>query len=337
MTDTRPAGEPGRALPAVAVAVSVLLWSTTYVLSDLVLVTASPAVLSELRLVLALPLMWVLLRLRRRSAGRELWAALRRPTTLILGLTGVALFYLPSNLGLSISTPGTASVMSATLPVLTALFAWTFIGERPTPPVICGLALTTVGIVLASAGSIQPGFGAVLLVAGLASYAAYTVLLRWLGSAPAAPARPTTDALTLATATAVWGSLLLMPWVGWEVASGVATFPVGVASWSSMLFLALVVTGPTMALYNYGAERVPAAVAGTATAVVPVLGYAYALLLGEPLVLVNVTGAGLAFLGVALATVPWRSRSRGSADSSLPAPPVVTAAGSRPHYEGARQ
>ncbi|WP_407359967.1 DMT family transporter [Microbacterium sp. LBN7] len=307
-------------VPVIAVVVSVVLWSTTYGLSAIVLVTASPAVLSELRLVLAVPLMLGLVILLRPRLGLPaVTRALRRPATVVLALTGVALFYLPSNLGLVLSTAGTASLMSASLPVLTALIAWWLIRERITARVLAGLAITTAGIVVASAGAVEFGPGALLLVLGLASYALYTVLLRRSG-VPASdrapvPAEPPTDAVVLATATAIWGALLLLPWFAWEVANGSAAWPSDGPGWVSILFLSLIVTGPTMALYNYGAERVPSAVAGTATGAVPALGYAFAVALGEPPEPIKVVGGTLAFLGILLAALPAPSDRPGRAVS----------------------
>ncbi|BDV29633.1 multidrug transporter [Microbacterium terricola] len=296
-----------------AVVVSVVLWSTAYGLSALVLVTASPAVLSELRLLLAVPLL-VAMVIVRRAPDRglcALGAALRRPRTVLLALTGVALFYLPSNLGLALSSAGTAALMSASLPVLTALLAWGMLRERVTGRVAAGLALTTCGIVLASARAAQFGLGAVLLVAGLASYALYTVLLRRLappqGGAQRTAGGAAPDPLVLATATAIWGALLLTPWVAVELVAGTAAWPTGTTGWVSILILALVVTGPTMALYNYGAERVPAAFSGTAAAAVPVLGYAFAVVLGEPLEPLKVAGGTLALAGIVLAAMPARA------------------------------
>lgn len=295
-------------LPVVAVFVSVALWSTTYGLSAVALVTASPAVLAELRLVLAVPLLLGLVVVLRPQLGLPaLGRALRQPMAVVLALTGVALFYLPSNLGLTLSTAGTASLMSASLPVLTALIAWRVIRERITGRVTAGLVLTTLGVAIASAGAVRLGFGAVLLVAGLASYALYTVLLRRTGGSTRDPAL--TDPLVLATATAVWGAALLAPWLLWEVSTGTATWPSGGPAWASILFLALVVTGPTMALYNYGAERVPAAVAGTATGAVPAFGYAFAVALGEPIEAIKVVGGVLALVGIVVAALPARDRS----------------------------
>ncbi|MFT4211383.1 MAG: DMT family transporter [Microbacterium sp.] len=290
-------------LPSAAVAVSVVLWSTAYGLSAVVLVTASPAVVAELRLLLAVPPLVALIALRRGAGGLvALGRALARPTTVLFGLTGVSLFYLPSNLGLALSTAGTASLMSASLPVFTALLAWLLLGERVTPRMLLGFSLTVVGVVAGSVGSAQFGLGALLLVGGLLSYAVYTVLLRRVGSRHPA-AGVVADPVVLATATALWGAALLLPWLGWEAAAGIAAWPAGGAGWASILFLAVIVTGPTMALFSYGAERVPAAVAGTATGAVPALGYAFAVLLGEPVEAIKVAGSALALAGIVVAVL----------------------------------
>lgn len=305
-------GVPRAWLPVVAVFVSVALWSTTYGLSAVALVTASPAVLSELRLVLAIPLLLALVvTLRPRLGLPALVLALRQPLAVVLALTGVVLFYLPSNLGLALSTAGTASLMSASLPVLTALIAWRLIRERITARVTAGLVLTTIGVAIASAGAVQLGLGALLLVTGLASYALYTVLVRRAGAARATATGDSalTDPIILATATAIWGAVLLAPWLVWEVWTGAAAWPSGGPAWASILFLALIVTGPTMALYNYGAERVPAAVAGTASGAVPALGYAFAVALGEPVEAIKVVGGALALFGIVVAALPARDRS----------------------------
>jgi drug/metabolite transporter (DMT)-like permease len=315
-------GIPRAWLPVAAVFVSVALWSTTYGLSAVALISASPAVLSELRLVLAIPLLLVLIIVLRPHLGLSaLGRALRQPLAVVLAVTGVALFYLPSNLGLTLSTAGTASLMSASLPVLTALIAWRVIRERITARVTAGLVLTTVGVAVASVGAVQLGFGAALLVAGLASYALYTVLLRRTGEGTRDAAL--TDPIVLATATALWGAVLLAPWLVWEVATGAAAWPSGGPAWASILFLALVVTGPTMALYNYGAERVPAAVAGTATGAVPAFGYAFAVALGEPVEAIKVFGGALALIGILVAALPARDRS------------VLSGRTAAPHRQGA--
>jgi drug/metabolite transporter (DMT)-like permease len=153
-----------------------------------------------------------------------------------------------------------------------------------------------------------------LVVLGLVSYALYTVLLRRAGSTAQATIAddhtspvdgpPPTDALVIATATAIWGAVLLSPWLLVEMISGSAAWPSTAPGWTAVAFLALVVTGPTMALFNYGAERVPAAVSGTATGAVPALGYAFAVALGEPIDAIKVAGGALALVGIIVAAMP---------------------------------
>lgn len=72
----------------------------------------------------------------------------------------------------------------------------------------------------------------------------------------------------------------MLPWLGLEVVSGAASVPTGWAGIGSLIFLG-VVTAPILVLFNYGAERLLAAVTGVMTAAIPTLGYLFALLLGE--------------------------------------------------------
>lgn len=301
-----------RGLPLTAVAVSVVLWSTAYALSGIVLETSSPAVLSVGRFVIALvPL--VPLAARRTGFIR----ALRSPRTIALGLTGVTLYYSLTNIGLLFTTAGTAALAAALLPVLTTVLAVIVLRERLSRRTVIGLALATAGVALVAASGLRVDVGIVLCVLALASYAVYTVLLRRDADRPGTP-----DALVLATATAVWGTALMLPWLVVEVATGGARMPTGVEGLGGILFLGLVVTAPTLVLFNYGAERLPAAISGIATAGIPALGYAFAIGLGETPVAIKVVGGVIALVGIVVATL--------ASPSLEPSPPGATV---MPHPE----
>jgi drug/metabolite transporter (DMT)-like permease len=62
--------------------------------------------------------------------------------------------------------------------------------------------------------------------------------------------------------------------------------------WLPLAAIGLSVLLWSVAYVNYGAERLPAAVSGIATAAIPALGCGFALLLGEPLD--PIKGSGLA-------------------------------------------
>jgi drug/metabolite transporter (DMT)-like permease len=282
-----------RWLPLGAIGLSVVLWSAAYVLSGWALETGSPAVLSVARFGVALVVLVPLAATRPRFVK-----TLREPRTILLGLTGVTLYYSFANIGLLYTTPGTAALVVSLLPVLTAVAAVLMIKEHLTGRTIVGLALATMGVGLVAASGFRLDIGVLLNIVALASYAIYTVLLRRHGARGDGP-----DALVLATATGVWGTLLMLPWLGWEIAVGSAAVPTDARGILSILALALVVTAPTLVLFNYGAERVPAAISGVATAAIPALGYGFALLLGEQLDPVKALGGAIALAGVLLATL----------------------------------
>jgi drug/metabolite transporter (DMT)-like permease len=282
-----------RGLPLAAVAVSVVLWSTAFALSGIVLETSSPAVLSVARFLIALVVL-VPLAARRPGFGR----ALRAPRTILLGLTGVTLYYSLTNIGLLFTSAGTVALANAALPVLTTVLAILILRERPSGRTLIGLGLATAGVALVAASGLTFDVGVLLVVLALASYALYTVLLR---REPDSVDRP--DALVLATATAVWGTVIMLPWLLGEVLAGGARLPDGLPGIGSLLFLGLVVTAPTLVLFNYGAERLPAAISGIATAGIPALGYAFAVVLGEAPDPVKLVGGGIALVGILVATV----------------------------------
>lgn len=287
-----------RLLPLAAVAASVVLWSTAYVGSAIVLETASPAVLSVLRFLIAL---LVLVPLAARRPG--FLRVLRSPRTIVLGITGVALYYSFANVGLLFTTAGTAALANAALPVLTAAAAVLVLRERLPARTIVGLVLATVGVVLIAAAGLRVDVGLLLCLVALAAYALYTVLLRRDADGRVAAAEEPVEPLVLATGTAIWGTAVMLPWLAVEALAGGASLPSGAPGILALLFLGLVVTAPTMVLYNYGAERLPAAVSGIATAGIPALGYAFSLLAGERPDAVKVVGGVVALAGIVVATL----------------------------------
>lgn len=299
-----------RWLPLGAIGVSVLLWSSAYAVSAIALETSSAAVLSVGRFAIAL-LILVPLAAFRPGFLR----ALRAPRTILLGLTGVTLYYSLANIGLLFTTPGTAALTAALLPALTAVLAVVMLRERLTRRTIVGLMLATIGVGLVAASGFRIDFGVLLNVVALASYALYTVLLRRDAERSDAP-----DALVLATATGVWGTAIMLPWLGWEIATGTAQLPSGLDGIGSILFLGFVVTAPTLVLFNYGAERVPAVISGVATAAIPAFGYIFALLLGESFDPIEAIGGAIALVGVFVATLATPSIEPSPPGMAMPSP-----------------
>jgi drug/metabolite transporter (DMT)-like permease len=192
--------------------------------------------------------------------------------------------------------------------------------ERITAGSVTGLALASAGVVLVASAGARLDRGAVLVVAGVVSYAIYTVLLRRQGR-PASVADTLrvipADPVVLAGATALWGLVFLLPWQAWEIATGRAHLPVGGAAVTATLYLGIVASGGTLLLWTYGAAHTPASVSGALTAAIPALGYALAVLTGEQATWSKTTGGVLAIVGVLLATCS-ATRSPAEATSRTP-------------------
>lgn len=288
--------------PAIAaLAVATLLWSSGYVLTSWALEGASPAVVSVARFGIAT------LALLPFAVRRGLFVAVRRPRNLLLGATGVTIYYSFANLSLLFTTAGTASLIAAILPVLTVLGARIFLGEALSLRIVAGLLLATVGVAGVAITSWSIGPGVILNLVAVAGYAAYTLILRHGHDASA------DDPVALAGATGFWGVIFMLPWLGWEIITESAVLePVAVMP---LAVLALVVTGPTLLLYTYAAERLPAMLTGIAAAAIPPLGYLFALLCGEPLNMTRAVGGLVALGGVMLVTMPTRLDRRARTQS----------------------
>ncbi|HEX2286644.1 MAG TPA: DMT family transporter [Mycobacterium sp.] len=287
--------------PVISLLFAVLIWATTFVVSEDALVTTSPAVLTILRFVLAAVTL-VPLALCLGSAMRTI---VTRPIGMLLGLTGVATYYGLQNLGLLYTTAGTAALLQAVLPIATALLAAVFLGERVTHRVVVGLALGTAGVALVSFSAARLGVGALLIISGVLSYGVYTVALRHYAQGATAGR----DALAVAAVSSVWGVLFLAPWLAWEMLAGQARWPTATATWWEVLYLGVVASGLTLLLWSYGAARTAATVSGIFTAGIPAFGYAFAVLLGEPATWPRTLGGVMAVCGMVLAAWPSRADS----------------------------
>ncbi len=246
----------------------------------------------------------------------------------------MALYYSLTNISLEFTAAGTVALTNAALPALTAVLGAFILRERLAFRTLAGLVLATAGVAIVAGSGLTLDVGVVLSLAGLASYGLYTVLLRKelviaakKQESTGQPATTDVDPLVLAAATAIWGTAIMLPWLALEALSSSASLPSALAGWGGLAFLGILITAPTIVLFNYGAQRLPAAVTGIITAAIPALGYLFALLLGESFNTTTAVGGGIALVGVLVASTSTHAR-----DLDLPAParPSAEASNDRP-------
>jgi drug/metabolite transporter (DMT)-like permease len=274
-----------------ALAVTVVLWASAFAGIRVAVAAYGPGHLALLRFLAA-------------SAALAGYAALARPRlpgaadlpgVAAAGLAGVAVYHVALNAGERTVTAGAASLLVGTVPLLTALLAAAWLGERPGPRGVAGLALGLAGAALVAAGeggAGGPGGGALLVLLAALAQSAYFVLQKpYLARYGAAGV----------TACAVWvGTAALLVFLPGLPAAVRAAPP---AATAAALYLGLFPGALAYATWAYALARMPAArAAGALYLVPPTTVLIAALWPGESPSPLALAGGAVALAGVAVAT-----------------------------------
>jgi len=286
-TATTPTVPP--ALGLVAALATVLLWASAFPVVRVALDSFDPVPLAALRFAIAAPL-WLAWLFWRRPE-RPSRPALAR--FLICGLVGIALYNVLLNSGQLTVSAGAASFIVNTVPVITAILAVVFLGERFRGWAWGGTALSFGGVVLIASG--QPGglsfgAGAMLVFGAACCQAAFFVLQRPLVGAYGAK--------TCATLVIAFGALCLSPWLPQALVQAQVASPQGLA--------AVIYLGVAPAAIGYATWSVAQGCFGASRAanflyLVPPVAVALAfLLVAETPSIVTIVGGAVAIAGVVI-------------------------------------
>lgn len=277
----------------------VTAWGMSFVATRIALEAFTPFSVVALRLTLGGV---VLLGVARRGRVRALPDREAVGVTLVLGMI-VAAHLLIQAVGLEHTSAMNTAWIIGFIPVVIALGARIFLGQKLPPVAWAGIAVATVGVLLVTAQE-PPDFaearlGDLLAVASTFTWAAYTLvavrpLARW-GSLPMTVGPITVAAAVLWLATAVDGRVLV-------------SVP-GPAALGSVLFLGIVCSGVAYLLWMRAVAEIGPARTGVYLYVEPFVTLAVAWsVLGEP-VMANAVAGGIAVLvGVALVHRAGRRR-----------------------------
>ena len=181
-TGSRPTS---RHLPLAPAAGFVLVWSSGYIAGPYGVEAMSPLMLVAVRFVLAAAIAWALARVLRGPLRVSRADAVR------IGLSGFVLngvqfgaMYLAFDAGLGATL---ASLMHSLSPVLTALLAAVFLGERLTRLQVLGFVVGVGGVLLVLGPDVDEAGGTLGIVCGVISVLGLsigTLGQRWIGNAP---------------------------------------------------------------------------------------------------------------------------------------------------------
>lgn len=222
-----------------------------------------------------------------------------------VGVFGYAMFFM---LGLAHVAAGRAALVVTTNPVVTALIAAWWFGERLNWRIGAGMALAAAGALVVMthgapwtlfAGSV--GYGELLLLGCVATWVAYTLIGRRLLVG--------IDALTTTTVTAGFGLVMLLAaaLVFEGPAAVMSPLHAGTTVWATLGFLAVGATVVAYAWYFEGVAELGAGAAAGYISLVPVFGVLFATLwLGEPVDASIMLGGVLAVVGMAVMNLARR-------------------------------
>ncbi|MFQ6004466.1 MAG: DMT family transporter [Woeseia sp.] len=144
------------------------LWAVCFPLINVGLTDSPPMAFATLRAVLSGAVLLVAAQWLRRPAikGGTVWGGI-----VLVGLTATSLGFFGMFYGGGLVSPGLATVVANTQPLIAAVLAWAFLNERLTVSQQCGLAAGFAGIVLIATGELSgmapqlPGILLILLAA----------------------------------------------------------------------------------------------------------------------------------------------------------------------------
>lgn len=289
-------------LPLAAVTCTLVFWASAFVAIRHLGDDFTPGALSLGRLLVgALCLAVVALSRGVVRPTRREWVPLVFIGVLWFGLYNVAL-----NAGEQMVDAGTAAMLIQVSPVLIAVMAALFLGERFTPQLALGLALAFAGVALiALSTSPVENLGGRSYVVGvllcLVSAVAYSISLILQK-----PLVGRLSAVQVTWLACTIGAVSCLPFAG-DLVEQIGTAPASSTWW--LIYLGVFPTALAFSTYAFALKHMTASSLGVTTYLVPPITVVLALLfLGETPPTMAYAGGALALAGVALARRKARPR-----------------------------
>jgi drug/metabolite transporter (DMT)-like permease len=267
--------------------VSIVFWSSAFAGIRSALLNYSPGHLALLRFLMASGVLLVYAVYKRVSAPnlRDI------PKIMLFGFLGITVYHIALNFGEISVTAGSASLLIASSPALTALFAVIFLKEKMNRWGWVGIATSFLGIFLVTLGEgqgVQFNFGAILVLVAAVSSSAYFVFQK--------PLLEKYGALPMTTYIICAGTFLMLIFLP-GLPQTISSAPLN--STFSVVYLGIFPGALAYLTWTQALSKAPASLVSSFLYLSPVLAIFIAwVLLNEIPSLVSLIGGGISILGV---------------------------------------
>lgn len=284
----------GRRRVSLQLCLVVFLWSGAFVGIKVLLEHASIWTIAFLRFALTTVCLFAALGVSGK--GRRPIARGHLRWFLLMGLTGVAAYHLSLNLGERYISSNVASLIVASMPVMTAVLAILFLGEEVSATKWAGIALAIAGVVVLvlwgtpdAELTVRNAAGATVTALAPLSWAVYTIVSKRLVR--------TYGPLTLATYALGIGTLMLAPFA---IGPTLHDLPdLTATDWAWIAFLGIGCSALAYVLWFRALEVLDASSVAAWVYLVPLLGQVWAaVVLGEHVTAFLAVGGAMVLAGV---------------------------------------
>jgi drug/metabolite transporter (DMT)-like permease len=274
--------------------VTMLIWGSTFVVTKGVNDQVQPFTLAFIRVAIgALVLLAGACVRQARGGAHWRWSALPWSTMLAMGLIGVVVYYAVFNYSLVYTSASQGALVQSCIPAMTALVAVVWLREHASAQRWTGIVLSMVGIAIVFSGSGTDAgggsmLGNVLMFISAVLWGIYTSMAKRVANL---------DPLQVTAGILGAGALMLVPLAAFEVAA--AGMPqINARGWLGLAYLGAGASGIAWMLYSAALKHVDASEAGVYTNLIPIVGVAMGMMLGEPLTVRAIVGGVVVLVGV---------------------------------------
>ncbi len=273
-----------------------LVWGSSFTVTKIAVKELPPFTFALLRfLVASLILAPIFLAKRKHLVSKDV--KLPYVYILLLGLTGITLYYLFFNVSLKYTTASQGALIQGIIPFAIAVIAAIMLKEKNTATQKIGIALSVLGVLLVGFVSSDNDTarnaitGNLLMVAATVSWAFYTVISKKITHI---------NSLVVTSLATFIGTVLFIP-VAWiEVKNTSFSYAqVSAGAWFSIIYLGAMASALSYFLYNRALETMTASQVGAFINLDPIIGAIIAFIfLDEQITWLQIIGAILVLLGI---------------------------------------